>query len=53
MDILFGKFFFPFFFLIYTKHHLKKPEFGGGGVGLPHISSSVAEWKMDRKLTQW
>lgn len=43
---------FSFFFLIYTKHSLKKPEEGGGECLLP-ISSSVAEWKIDRKLTQW
>lgn len=28
-------FFFPFFFLIYTKHSLKKP--GVGGMSAPHL----------------
>lgn len=54
MDILFGKSlcFFSLFFLIYTKHSLKSRGRGGAQCLLP-ISSFVAEWKMDRKLTQW
>lgn len=53
MDILFGKslFFFSVFFLIYTKHNLKKPMEGGDYL-LP-IFRSDAEWKIGRKLTQW